>query len=83
MRIYTIDPEPASIGWDTIVDYLEHMRRPRMADFVRTFHDMEKRHAAERLEWQRREEEFMELVRRLQPVPYERHNPYPPPEASD
>ena len=82
-----IDPEPCSIGLDTIVAYLERMRRPRMAEFARTLLRQEQQHAAERMSWAERERRLLSRLDAYEPLRctlVQRQPDYtPPPEASD
>lgn len=79
------DPEPCSIGVDTIVDYLERMRRPRMAAFARQLLRQEQRHAADRQAWQERERHLLSRLHQYEPpAQFEVQPDYrPPAEASD
>ena len=78
------NPEPCSIGCDTIVNYLEQMGRPNMAEFARRFERMAEQHARERTAWMHREQELCEMLSQYQRrESHEPHNPRPPAEASD
>lgn len=80
-RRYEPDPEPASIGLDTVVMELERLGRPRMADFVRGCERMEQRLVAESRRWQTLYEQLRGPVEH---APREKQfDPRPPAEASD
>lgn len=78
-----LDPEPCSIGCDTIVEYLEQMGRPKMAAFARRFEQMDSEHARERVAFREREQQLLARLAVYEPhVEREIHNPRPPAEAS-
>lgn len=74
--------EPLTIDADCIADYLERMRRPGMAEFVRHLGSRvrEANHREARLAAR-----ITELQEKYEPPPAREkiHDPTPPPEASD
>jgi hypothetical protein len=77
--------EPSSIQWSDVIEFLERVRRPGMAEFCRLMSQEEKRFANARHNWERREAGLLERLQKYEPPTQWQQPPTftPPSEASD